>query len=704
MFASRAAAQLPTPTYGWNLGNTLEPPTGEGSWGPAATQALIDAVAAAGFNTVRIPCAWDSHANQTTHEIDAGYLARVKQVVDWCRARNLYVIVNCHWDNGWLENNIGATVNPAIDAKMNAYWTQIATAFRDYDAHLLFAGTNEPGVSTAAQMATLLAYHQTFVNAVRATGGSNTTRWLVVQGPGTDIDKTDTLMNTLPSDPTPGRLAVEVHYYSPYQFTLMTQDESWGKMFYFWGAGHHHPTRTDRNANWGEEAFVDAEFQKMQAKFVARGIPVIVGEFQATKRSATADLSGTDLELHRSSRTYFHQYVVTSANSHGLKPIYWDIAGQLFNWTTGALVDADNQRALTGPGTPVYSGPKQAFFRTGEISFTPAFNGTVLQYAATGLPGGLTIDAATGKIGGTVTHATTATATITATGTSGTASQQIALAIAPDTLTETRLANLSLRSNTAPGDKIATVGLVLTGDKVLLGRLAGPALVPYGVSGTLAQPVLKLYRGQTLLATYGAQKDSSDPAGVAQASSYAGAFSFDATAADAGIVLPLTAGQYTLQAIGQNDASGVGLIELYDLDRGAGRFANLSTRAEVGIGTAVMIDGFVVDGPGQRTFLIRAVGPALAAYGVSGTLADPRLTVYRQDTGQPLASNDNWDEGQDGATIAAAAKKVAAFELAPGSRDAAVLVSLPAGAYSVTVEGVNGTTGVALAELYDLTD
>ena len=81
-----AFAQLPTPSYGWNLGNTLEPPCGEGCWGPPATQALINAVTNAGFNTIRIPCAWDSHANQSTYQIDPAYMARVKQVVDWCIA------------------------------------------------------------------------------------------------------------------------------------------------------------------------------------------------------------------------------------------------------------------------------------------------------------------------------------------------------------------------------------------------------------------------------------------------------------------------------------------------------------------------------------------------------------------------------------------------------------------------------------------
>ena len=348
-----APAQLPTPTYGWNLGNTLEPPSGEGTWGPAATQNLINAVADAGFNTVRLPVAWDSHANQSTYQIDPAWMARVKQVVDWCYAKKLHVIINCHWDGGWLENNITNAVNQTINAKMQSYWAQIATAFAGYDDHLLFAGANEPSCPTAAEWATLGSYYNTFISAVRTTGGNNATRWLVIQGPDTNIDKTYDWVNTLPTDPTPGRLMVEVHYY-PYQWALMTKDESWGKMFYFWGQGYHSPTMPDRNSTWGEEAYTDEQFGKMASKFVSKGVPVIVGEWGAVKRTGYADLTGTELSRHLASRTYFSKTITAKANALGLKPIWWDAGGTgsntmwLFDRSTGGMIDPDNINALTG--------------------------------------------------------------------------------------------------------------------------------------------------------------------------------------------------------------------------------------------------------------------------------------------------------------------------------------------------------------------
>ncbi|HEY8995750.1 MAG TPA: cellulase family glycosylhydrolase [Lacunisphaera sp.] len=341
-------AQLPSPTYGWNLGNTLEATPTEGNWGPAATQNLINGVANAGFNTVRLPVSWDIHANQSNYQIDAAWMARVKQVVDWCIARNLYVLINIHWDGGWLENNITDSVNPTINAKMQSYWTQIANTFKNYDNHVLFAAANEPDCDTAAEWNTLRTYYNTFISAVRATGGNNTSRWLVVQAPKTNYDLADQLITAMPNDSTSGRLALEIHHYTPYTFCLMPQDESWGKMAYFWGQAYHHPTRTDRNATFDEESGVQSMFQRMVDRFSSRGYPVIVGEYQAIKRTGNPDLTGADFNLHVASRTYFHKYVTDTANSKGLKPIYWDIAGQAFDWNTGAVLDADNVRALTG--------------------------------------------------------------------------------------------------------------------------------------------------------------------------------------------------------------------------------------------------------------------------------------------------------------------------------------------------------------------
>ncbi|MFO1477346.1 MAG: glycoside hydrolase family 5 protein [Verrucomicrobiota bacterium] len=285
-----AFAQLPMPTYGWNLGNTLEPPCGEGCWGPAATQALINTVAHAGFNTIRIPCAWNSHANQTTYVIDPVFMARVQQVVNWCLATNLTVVINDHWDGGWLETNLTGTVNSTINAKMNSYWSQIASAFAGYSNNVLFAAANEPNCDNAAKMAELMTYYNTFVVAVRGAGGYNTNRWLVVQGPNTDIDTTYNLMNSLPSDSTPGRLMVEVHYYTPWNLCGLSSDQSWGNMFYFWGAAYHSTSNPTRNATYGEEAYLDAQFQKMTDKFVSHGIPVMIGD---VRRDEAHDSAGT---------------------------------------------------------------------------------------------------------------------------------------------------------------------------------------------------------------------------------------------------------------------------------------------------------------------------------------------------------------------------------------------------------------------------
>jgi aryl-phospho-beta-D-glucosidase BglC (GH1 family) len=347
-------AQLASPTYGWNLGNTLE-----ATWSGAVmpTQTLINNVAAAGFNTIRIPCAWDHNADPNTHVINASYMATVTQVVQWAQAANLTVIINDHWDGGWFEDSNFNSYDPNINAKLVSYWTQIANNFRGYNSKLLFAVANEPNVTSQAQTTVLFQYYQNFVNAVRATGGNNSTRWLVLQGPGgSNIDDTNSWVTSLPSDPAK-HLAVEVHYYAPYQYALMTADASWGSMWYFWGTGYHSSIMTNRNAtsSW-EETYVASELQKMQSQFTRKGIPVLLGEFGAIRRTGTSGLTGTELNLHLASRTYFDKDIVGEANSLGIRPVYWDDGDNgsgnnafgIFNRTTGVLTRPDDARALTG--------------------------------------------------------------------------------------------------------------------------------------------------------------------------------------------------------------------------------------------------------------------------------------------------------------------------------------------------------------------
>jgi endoglucanase len=335
--ASTAIQLAANMKMGWNLGNSMEVPNGETAWGnPKTSQALIDAVAAAGFNAVRIPCAWDSHIeNQETFKIEDAWLARVEEVVDYCYANDMYVILNIHWDGGWLEENITTEKQEEVNLKQEALWKQIAIHFRDYDEHLLFAGTNEPNVEDASQMSVLLSYEQTFIDAVRSTGGRNAYRTLIFQGPSTDIDKTNTLMNTLPQDDAEDRLMAEVHYYTPWNFCGLTQDESWGDRYYFWGENYHIEGAEGRYPDWDcEEDYVLAQFQKMKTKFVDNGIPVILGEFGAIRRTISDNAEWQ--QLHYESRAYFNRYVTQQAKNYGMVPFYWD-EGSLTNHGFGMM-------------------------------------------------------------------------------------------------------------------------------------------------------------------------------------------------------------------------------------------------------------------------------------------------------------------------------------------------------------------------------
>lgn len=311
---------------GWNIGNTLEAPGGESGWGnPAITEDYIKFVKQQGFNAIRLPCAWDmTHLNDRTKaQIDPAWLARVKEVVGYCVKNDLYVLLNVHWDGGWLENNCTPIKKDSVNAKQKALWEQIATTLRDFDEHLMFASANEPNVSNAEEMKVLLSYHQSFIDAVRSTGGKNVYRTLVIQGSSDFIS-----VNAFPVDPTPNRLMYEEHNYTPYQFTALEDDASWGNMFYYWGAQHHSTIEPSRNATWGEEDEQRKYFEKLKTNFVDKGIPVLMGEYGAFRRDDSNHLP-KDLATHNDAIDYWITYVTKQALSHGVKPFYWDTGGVL---------------------------------------------------------------------------------------------------------------------------------------------------------------------------------------------------------------------------------------------------------------------------------------------------------------------------------------------------------------------------------------
>ncbi|XWV21376.1 MAG: cellulase family glycosylhydrolase [Prevotella sp.] len=310
---------------GWNLGNTMEGGdfknnftnnggvSAETSWqSTKTTQKIIDFVKAQGFKSIRIPVSWvmGHIVDADNMTIDEAWVNRVKEIVNYCVADGLYVIINDHWDGGWIEvDGFSASRDSyiAVDEativsksdKLKKLWTNIANAFKDYDEHVVFAGLNEPFqeynlFNTHHKELTpiLERYNQAFVDAVRSTGGNNTSRVLVVQGPSTNISSTCSYL-TMPTDSKPERLMVEVHYYDPWNFTSGQVD------------------------TWNDAASVKAQFESMKTNFVDKKIPVIVGECGANWQKDNTTFNAT---LKSWYKTVF-QY----AGDCGLVPFAWDI-------------------------------------------------------------------------------------------------------------------------------------------------------------------------------------------------------------------------------------------------------------------------------------------------------------------------------------------------------------------------------------------
>ncbi|MCX6122884.1 MAG: cellulase family glycosylhydrolase [Ignavibacteriales bacterium] len=338
-----AKAMIP----GWNVGNSLDAIGGETSWGnPMISQSLIDSIKAAGFHSVRIPVAWSSHfSDASTFTIDPAWLDRVEQVVSYVLDDGMFAIINEHYDGGWIQPTYAQQAY--VNDRLAAMWRQIAIRFRDYGGHLLFAGMNEIHITdvysgpTVENYTVQNSFNQTFVTTVRSTGGCNVYRYLAVQGYNTNIDYTYNYF-AIPTDVTPNRLMVEVHYYDPYDFTLNTSST-----ITQWGKNATDPSKTE---TWANESYADGQFQKMKTKFIDKGYAVILGEYGPMAR-LTLGSDALNAE-HARYRLYYMEYITRSLDRHGLVPIYWDngytgdTGEGIFDRSTGAQVYPDIIKAM----------------------------------------------------------------------------------------------------------------------------------------------------------------------------------------------------------------------------------------------------------------------------------------------------------------------------------------------------------------------
>jgi hypothetical protein len=264
-----------------------------------------------------------------------------------------------------------------------------------------------------------------------------------------------------------------------------------------------------------------------------------------------------------------------------------------------------------------------------------------------------------------------------------------------------RLINVSVRTFVGTGDNVVAVGFGLSGagSKQLLIRGVGPTLAIFGVGGVLNQPLLGLYNTNSVLISSNAGWGGT--AALTTAFSSVGAFALPANSTDTALFQSLAAGTtYSALITGANNTTGIALAEIYDADSGSPgtRLTNISARAFSGTGVSALTAGFVIGGEGTDTLLIRGIGPALTQFGVGGALASPQLTLFNS-AGQQIGFNAGW---AGASALTAAFARVGAFPLTAGSADAALLVTLPPGSYTLQVSGANNTTGVGLIEVYEM--
>lgn len=334
---------------GINLGNTMEacdnnvgiktntPLSYETHWGqPKTTQAMIDGMKAAGFDTIRIPVAWmtnATHLYEGDYTIDADYMDRVEEVVRYARKAGMYVIINDHWDGGWY-GMFGSESAETRALAMEAYkgmWQQIAERFRDYSDYLIFESANEElggrfdensPLYCSDSVVTYLTdderyaltneINQTFVDVVRATGGNNATRFLLIAGYGTNIDQTCDDRFQMPKDTADSKLMVSVHYYDPWSYCGASSAVSatkWGKV--------------------SDYEYMDQQLAKM-TKFTEAGYGVVIGEYGALPCS----------DGLKDNTLAYHTAFLDACTKYNLTNCLWDCSG-LYKRVSQTFADDD---------------------------------------------------------------------------------------------------------------------------------------------------------------------------------------------------------------------------------------------------------------------------------------------------------------------------------------------------------------------------
>jgi hypothetical protein len=399
----------------------------------------------------------------------------------------------------------------------------------------------------------------------------------------------------------------------------------------------------------------------------------------ASSFTLTAQITGTSVsgQLAGINKTITGSADASSGPAQSLAGFYSATALGTTSGTTYSIVGASGQ----------------VFVVTTTSSFIDGSTGTI------GTGGKVTTTTASGaQLAATITpQALSVSYTPTGSGTS------LAFSGVADTVpVTTRLVNISARAVAASGNDSLIAGFVVAGgSKTILVRGVGPTLTQYGVkSGQLDDPTLGLYSGQTAVLTNDDWNSAANADQVASAITTLGAFPLSTGSRDAALLSSVSAGNYSAQVSGKSAATGIALAEIYDAAKTATpRLINLSARGPVGTGDNVLIAGFVLEGNAPKQILIRAIGPTLATFNVTGVVADPQLAVYVQGSSTPLQQNNDWGGT---AALKAAFLATGAFGFPDNSKDAALLITLAPGNYSAVVSGVNNTTGIGMVELYEM--